>query len=50
VQNKKPLLYLLDYMFKTIGRKCTDYFISSISTIIASYFESVGAIWKLITI
>ncbi|KAK8796346.1 hypothetical protein JH06_4602 [Blastocystis sp. subtype 4] len=42
VQNKKPLLYLLDYMFKTIGRKCTDYFISSISTIIASYFESAN--------
>ena len=41
VQNKKALLYLLDYMFKTMGRRCTDYFLTSISTIVASYFESV---------
>ena len=28
-------------MFKTMGRTCTDYFLTSISTIVASYFESV---------
>ncbi|KAK8828136.1 hypothetical protein WA538_002649, partial [Blastocystis sp. DL] len=42
VQNKKALLYLLDYMFKTMGRRCTDYFLTSISTIVASYFESAN--------
>ncbi|KAK8833005.1 hypothetical protein WA577_003982, partial [Blastocystis sp. JDR] len=40
VQNKKSILYLMDYLFKNLGGRITKYYVRPLPSIICNYFES----------
>ena len=42
VNLKRPLFFLLDYMFRNLGRSCTDFFLRSIPSLTSSFYQSVG--------
>lgn len=42
MQNKKSILYLMDYLFKNMDNRITKYYARALPSIIGNYFESVG--------